>query len=417
MPRQINRLSARAVETLKKPGRHSDGGGLYLSVANDGRRRWTFLYRWKDDRSAKGSGGLKEMGLGALTAVSLAKARELAGRCRAELAGGIDPRKARDERIARTQPLPTFGKVADELVDAKEPGWRSAKHAAQWRYALKEHAAPLRAKLVDKITTDDVLEVLKPIWHSKSDTAKRLRARIENVLDAARSKAPFRFPPGWANPARWRGHLKNLLSAPKKLSRGHYRALPFTEVPGFVDRLRRRPSTTALALEFLILTAARTGEAIAASWSEIDLKAKIWTVPGERMKRGIEHRVPLSDRAIEILETMAKGARGEFVFPGTRANRPLSPAACTQQLRRMKVNSTVHGFRSAFRDWCGEATSFPREIAEGALSHVVGDETERSYRRGDALAKRRKLMEAWASYCTKSQGANVLKPKFGKARG
>jgi integrase len=193
--------------------------------------------------------------------------------------------------------------------------------------------------------------------------------------------------------------------------------LAFAEVPALIDRLRKRQTITALALEFLILTAARTGEAIGARWSELDLKAKVWTVPGGRMKRGLEHRVPLSDRVIEIHGTMAKVARGEFVFPGLRADRHLSPAACTQQLRRMKVNATVHGFRSSFRDWAGELTGFPREIAEAALSHLTGDQTEQSYRRADALAKRRKLMEAWASYCTKSQGANVLKPKFGKARG
>jgi integrase len=255
--------------------------------------------------------------------------------------------------------------------------------------------------------------VLKPIWLTKSETASRLRGRIETVLDAARAKG--HIPPGTANPARWRGHLDKLLARRQKLTRGHHPAMPFTEVPAFVEKLRERPAIAARALEFVILTAARSGEALGARWSEIDFESKVWTVPALRMKRGIEHRVPLVPRAIQIIEEAKKLARGDLVFPAFRADKPLSDMALTMLLRRMKVEgASVHGFRSSLRDWAGELTSFPREVAEAALAHAVGDETEQAYRRGDALAKRRKLMEAWANYCDKGPGANVIKPKFGK---
>lgn len=395
MARQVNRLSARAVATATKPGRHADGGGLYLVVDPSGAKRWAFLFR-RD-------GKLREMGLGGLTSVPLARARELAGECRAEVAAGRNPIEARKANRA----VPTFGAAADAYVKSKSPEWRNAKHAAQWTMTLTKYAAPLRSKPVNEIGTDDVLEVLRPIWRTKPETASRLRGRIEHVLDAARA-AGHRTG---ENPARWRGHLDKLLPKRQRLSRGHHAALPYPEVPAFVVELRKREAVAALALEYTTLTAARSGETLGARWPEIDLDAKVWTVPPERMKAGREHRVPLSGRALEILKQLAEVRTSEFVFPGQKRGRPLSVMALEMVLRRMKLeNVTVHGFRSSFRDWAGECTSFPREIAEAALAHTVGDQTERAYRRGDALEKRRKLMDAWASFLAAPKAAGTVVP-------
>jgi integrase len=409
MPREINKLSARAVATLKKPGRHSDGGGLYLAIDNDGetlRRRWVFLFRW--------GGKLKEMGLGGLSSVSLARAREIATECRSDVAEGVNPIEKRTKVRAAAQGVPTFGAWAEEFISGKEKGWRNKKHRQQWRNTLRDYAKPIRDKPVSEVATTDVLEVLQPIWQTKPETASRVRGRIETVLDAARVKYPEHFPAGWANPARWRGHLDKLLSKRRKLSRGHHPAMPFAEVPAFLGRLRERKAVAARVLEFIVLTVARSGEAIGARWPEIDGKSKVWTVPASRMKGDREHRVPLVPRAIEILEEMEKAKVGDFIFPGAKRGRPLSNMAADMLLRRMKAGDvTTHGFRSSFRDWAGELTTFPREVAEAALAHAVGDETELAYRRGDALAKRRKLMDAWASYIAKAPGGNVV--KFGKA--
>lgn len=399
MALSLNKLNARTVSAIVEAGRHSDGGGLYLVVdkvkKSDervvGAKRWVFLYR-RDGR-------LREMGLGGLTSVPLARARELAAEARANLQVGVDPIAAKQ---AAPEQVPTFGETADEFIEAMKPQFRNAKHIAQWDMTLKEYAKPLRSKAVNEITTADVLGVLKPIWQTKSETASRLRGRIERVLDAAKAKGHRTGE----NPALWRGHLANLLPKRNKLTRGHHAALPYADVPGFVGNLRKRESIAARALEFTILTAARSGETFGAKWAEIDLKAAVWTVPEERMKAFREHRVPLTPRAIEILTEMANFgiATDAFVFPGRKKRgrektAPLSATATEMVLRRMKVDVTTHGFRSSFRDWCGEVTTFPRELAEAALAHVVGDETERAYRRGDALAKRRKLMVAWANYC------------------
>jgi integrase len=260
--------------------------------------------------------------------------------------------------------------------------------------------------MVDEISTEDVLSVLKPIWSTKPEIASRVRGRIERVIDAAKAKGHRKDE----NPARWKGHLDQLLPKPKKLSRGHHAALPFTDIPVFVAKLRCQGSISAAALEFCILTAARTGEVINARWGEIDFEARVWTVPATRMKMKREHRVPLSDRSIGILESILESKTGDFVFPGQRRGRPLSSMALEMVLRRMKAGGiTVHGFRSSFRDWCGEATNFPRELAESSLAHVVGDATERAYRRGDALEKRRKLMAAWASFIEAKPGTNVVR--------
>jgi integrase len=271
---------------------------------------------------------------------------------------------------------------------------------------LETYCAPIRAKRVSEIRTDDVLGVLKPIWNSKPETASRLRGRIERVLDFAKAR-------GWRhgdNPALWRGHLRNLLPARQKLTRGHHAAMPHRDVPAFVGKLAGLEAMAARALEYLVLTAARSGEVLNAQWSEIDLDEVLWTIPAARMKAGKVHRVPLSGKALKLLKTLSETKASEFVFPGQRPKRPLSSSAMDMLMRRMKADQfTVHGFRSAFRDWVGDETQFPREIAEAALAHRVGDETERAYRRSDALDKRRKLMDAWAAFCNAPvTGAKVV---------
>jgi integrase len=395
MGREINRLSARGVAALAKPGRHADGGGLYLAVDKSGAKRWVFLFR-RDGR-------LREMGLGGLTSVPLVKARELGAAARAVLQAGGDPIEAKRIEAPR---VPTFGEAADAFIEAMSPQFRNAKHIDQWKMTLTEYAAPLRAKAVDAIATEDVLKVLQPLWLTKPETASRLRGRIERVLDAAKAKGHR----SGENPALWRGHLSNLLPKAKKLSRGHHAAMDYREVPAFVGELRRRQAVSARALEFTILTAARSGETFGATWAEIDLKAAVWTVPGARMKAGREHRVPLSSAALLILGEMAElgDDPASYVFPGAQRGRPLSVMAMEMILRRMKMEITTHGFRSSFRDWAGEVSPYPREVAEAALAHVVGDATERAYRRGDALEKRRLMMEAWAEYCQPEKAENVI---------
>jgi integrase len=398
--REINKLSARTVATLNAPGRHADGDGLYLVVDKGGAKRWVFLFRWRGPSHGAGAGKLREMGLGGANVVTLAQARDMAAKARADVKSGIDPIAAKK---AEAPKVVTFGDAADAFIEAMKPGFRNAKHIAQWEMTLKDYAATLRALPVDQVDTEAILKVLKPIWQTKNVTASRLRGRIERVLDAAAAKGQRTG----ANPARWRGHLVNLLSKKQKLVRGHHKALPYAELPAFMVELRTRPATAARALEFAILTAARSGEVYNATWGEIDRAGKVWTVPAGKMKAGREHRVPLTARAISILDEMAAVGidPADHVFPGTRRDpatkrfKPLSGMAMEMLLRRIEVDVTVHGFRSTFRDWCGEETEFPRELAEAALAHVVGDETERAYRRGDALAKRRKLMDAWDVYC------------------
>lgn len=397
MARPINKFSAKTVEAIKDPGRHSDGGGLYLKVLPDGRRQWVFMYRWH--------GKQKEMGLGAYAPVNIPKgvkvdfvslgdARQKATDARAAIAEGVDPMAARRAVVT----VPEFGVFADELIDQMAPGFRNEKHLAQWRMTLGDtYCKPIRKKAVNEIDTEDVLKILRPIWATKSETASRIRGRIEYVLDAAKAKG---FRSG-ENPAVWRGHLALLLPKRHKLARGNHAAMPYADVPAFMTALRKRVAVAARALEFTILTAARSGETFGATWAEIDMTAKVWTIPAKRMKAGRVHRVALSDAALSILTEMQKlGALpGQFVFPGAKKDKPLSNMAMDMTLRRMKSDVTVHGFRSSFRDWCGEVSNFPREVAEAALAHIVGDETERAYRRGDALEKRRELMQTWASFC------------------
>jgi integrase len=271
---------------------------------------------------------------------------------------------------------------------------------------METYAEPLRALPVDMVDTQAVLSVLHPLWQKLPETASRLRGQIEAVLDAARAKG--HIGRNEANPARWRGHLDKLLAKRQKLSGGHHAALPFRDVPAFIGQLRGRDATAALALEFTILTAARSGEVLGALWDEIDLKACVWTVPAASMKAGREHRVPLSTRALAIVKSIKAAKTGPFVFAGQRLGKGLSGMAMVMLLRRLEADVTVHGFRSSFRDWAGEMTAFPREIAEAALAHVAGDATERAYRRADALEKRRELMTAWANYCEPEKDENVI---------
>jgi integrase len=391
MAKQLHTLSARTVATLTKPGRHSDGGGLYLNVTATGARSWVFMW--------KVAGKRREMGLGSLRDVSLAKARQRAADARQKLADGLDPIATRDK-----PKVMNFGEAADALMASMSSSWRNEKHRAQWKMTLTVYCEPLRARSVAEIGTEDVLKVLQPLWTAKAETASRLRGRIERVFDFARARGQRTGE----NPARWRGHLDAILPKRAKLTRGHHKAMPFNEVPAFMAALREREGVAPRALEFAIQTAARSGEVLGARWSEFDLEARIWTVPGARMKAAREHRVPLSAQAVEILRQMEQGRLGEFVFPGMRSGRPLSVMALEMVLRRMKADVTVHGFRSAFRDWAGERTHFPREVAEAALAHLVGDAVERAYRRGDALEKRRKLMDAWAGFLHQQSRANVV---------
>jgi integrase len=387
-----SKLTARKVETAK-PGKYSDGGNLYLIVSETGSRKWVLRFTWR--------GKPKEMGLGGAASVSLADAREKAATARRQIAQGINPI---DERKLEGG-IPTFGELADDVRQSLSEGFRNEKHKAQWKSTLENYAAPLRARPVDTIGTDDVLAVLKPIWTTKAETASRVRGRIEKVLDAAKAKG-FRDS---ENPARWRGHLDHLLPRPSKLARGHHAAMPYEDIATFVAKLRKREASAALALELCILTAARSGEILGMQWSEIDLEKKIWTVPANRMKAAREHRVPLSPRAIAILRQLEKLKASEFVFPGQARNKPLSNMAMEMVLRRMKIeNATVHGFRSSFRDWAGNVSSFPREVAETALAHVIGDKAEQAYRRSDALEKRRKLMDQWAAYCSTPRTGKVV---------
>jgi integrase len=413
MAGELHKLSARFVQTCTKPGRHSDGGGLYLSIDPNGRRRWVLLYRYGGKR--------KEMGLGPAPTpdsrtdcVTLADARGKAEAARALLRSGTDPLEAK-----RKTDVPSFGEMCDRYIAAHEAAWKNPKHVRQWRQTLSMlrddagkltndgYCVKLRDRRVDAINVDDVLKTLKPIWTSKPETASRLRGRIEAVLDAAKV-AGFR---DGENPAQWRGHLALILPPPTKLKRGHHSAMGYGDVPSFVQRLRLVRGTGAFALEYLILTAARSGEVRGARWREINMKAKTWTVPAERMKAGEPHTVPLTDRAIAILESVAllrREADGDdaLIFPGT--NGALSDMTLTAAMRRLGVGEyTVHGFRSSFRDWAGDCTHFPREICEQALAHTIGNKAEVAYRRGTALERRRELMTAWGKYLEKKP-ANVV---------
>jgi integrase len=385
------KLTARGAATTKS-GRYGDGGGLYLVVSQSGARKWVYRFTY--------SGRVSETGLGSADTVTLAEARGRAHEARRLVDAGENPVVAKRQAAQKSAGIPTFGVVADALMAAKESEWRNQKHKAQWRASLTKFAEPLRALSVDKIDTAAVLAVLKPLWHAKPETASRLRGRIEAVLDAAKAQG---YRSG-ENPAAWRGHLAHLLPKRGKLSRGHHAAMDYQHIPVFVAQLRQCDTVAAMALEFCVLTAARSGEVYGARWSEIDMGAKVWILPAARMKSGREHRIPLSERALAILDKLSVVKTCDYVFSSPRAGKPLSHVAMAKVMRRLQFEGpTVHGFRSGFRDWCGEATHFPREVAEAALAHVVGDKAEQAYRRGDALEKRRTMMDAWAHWCARQE--------------
>ncbi|WP_312735427.1 phage integrase central domain-containing protein [Brevundimonas sp.] len=403
--RAINKLSARRVATLNTPGRHSDGNNLYLVIDPSGARRWAFIYRAKRS-GVPGAGKLREMGLGSIKGVDLKRARELAVEAHALLAAGVDPISARQSRRA----IPTFGEAADSWMADKAGELRSPKSLERWKRALTVHAAALRDIRVDGVTTEDVLAVLKPIWSVKAETAKMARGYIEQVLNAAKAQ-------GWRtgeNPARWAGHMDQLLPKVSRLQRGHHKAMAFEAIPGLISNLRERDATAARALEFLILTAGRSGEVREAVWSEIDLAAETWTIPAERMKAGRIHRVPLSNAAVAILEAMLAQKNGDysFIFPGQKANRPLSNMAFKKLMERLDIEDvTTHGFRSAFRDWAGDRSEHAPELAEHALAHSVGNQVAQAYRRRDALERRRAMMEDWAKHCGRGHASNDQPPE------
>jgi integrase len=396
------KLSAMKVAALSKPGRYSDAGhpNLYLFITPNGGKRWTFLYRLGGKR--------REMGLGSAGphGVGLKEARAKAAEARRLVAAGIDPLENRKAEDRAGRAVPTFGAFADDYIRSHRPKFKNEKHAAQWEMTLGDaYCRAIRSKPVNKIDTEAVLSVLKPIWTKVPETASRLRGRIENVLDAARALGHRDGP----NPAAWRGHLKSLLPARQKLTRGHHAALAYDAMPEFMAALRTREGLAARALEIAILTACRSGEVLGARWEEFDLDKAIWTIPGARMKAGLAHRVPLSGRALDILRSIPKLEGNPHVFPGLKPGKPLSGMSMEMTLRRMgRDDITAHGMRSAFRDWAAEKTSFPHHTAEHALAHRISDKAESAYRRGDELERRRLLMEAWATWCEPKDGNNVV---------
>jgi integrase len=382
-----------------KPGRHGDGDGLWLEVSTIGKRRWVFRFSFAKR--------VTELSLGPAATMTLAEARTAAHDARKLVAAGKNPgverRKAKEPSPAKQ----TFGQCAAELLQSKESQWKNAKHRQQWHMTLNTYCAPIWNAPVEAIDTEAVLAVLQPLWLLVPETAQRLRGRIEAVLDAARVRG--RVQRNEANPARWKGHLDKLLPRVQKLTRGHHAAMPYADVPAFLAALRNREAIAALALEFAILTAARTGEVLGSRWNEIDFDLKVWIIPATRMKAGREHRVPLAGRALAILGRLAEARTGEIVFPGQRAGKPLSNMSLEMVLRRMKIEgATVHGFRASFKDWASDETHFARETIEAALAHAIGDKAEQAYRRSDALEKRRTLMDAWAAYLVGDVVSNVI---------
>ncbi len=393
MARKLERLSVKAVAAKRLPGYYADGGGLYLQVSLVDTKSWIFRFTL--------SGKTRDMGLGPLHTIGLADARSAAADCRKLLLNNIDPIEARKQGRVRlaleAASSKTFDECAAAYIKSKRAGWKNAKHAEQWENTLETYASPVIGALpVQTVDTALVMRVLEPIWTSKQETATRVRGRVEAVINWATTRG---YRTG-DNPARWRGHLQNLLANLKSRYRvDHHAALPFDEIGGFMVALRAAEGIAARALEFLILTAARTGEVIDAKPAEFDLDAKVWRIPAERMKAGREHRVPLSPRAVEIVRESFK-QEGEYVFPGQDEGKPLSNMAMLQLLKRMdRTDITVHGFRSSFRDWAAERTSYPREVCEMALAHAVGNQVEAAYRRGDLFEKRRRLMLEWAKHC------------------
>lgn len=393
MAKQIEKLTTDFVKTAERPGMYPDGLGLYLQVSKWGTKSWLFRYT----RHYK----LRSLGLGPAHTITLLEARKRARQARQQLLDGIDPIDAKHAhrehaKLERARVM-TFRQAAEAYIEDNKAGWKNAKHGEQWKSTLERYAYPTIGDLpVAAVDTGLVTKILRPIWATKTETASRLRGRIENVL----SWATVQHYRTGDNPARWVGHLDKLLPKRSEVQKvEHHPALPYTAIGEFMVELRKQKNMAATALEFTILTAARTGEVIAARWDEIDLAEKLWTIPAARMKAKKEHRVPLSPRAVAILKELQK-AGGDFVFAGLKPDTHLSNMAMLNLLKRMEHGDlTVHGFRSTFRDWAAETTNYPHEVAEMALAHTVSDETERAYRRGDLFKKRIGIMRDWAAHC------------------
>lgn len=396
MPKKAKEMGPLAVSRLTEPGMHFVGGvaGLALQVLPTGGRTWVLRATVGNKR--------RDMGLGGFPDVTLAGAREAARQAREKIRAGVDPieegRAARSMLKAAQAAALTFQQCAERYIASKEPEWKNAKHAQQWTNTLTTYAYPaIGSLLVKDIGLPNVLAVLEPIWTTKTETASRVRSRMELVLDWATTRG---YREG-LNPARWRGHLDKQLPKPSKVAKTeHHTALPIDDMGAFMQQLRKIEGMGARALEFAILTACRSGEVRGATWSEIDLQAGMWKIPADRMKAGREHRVPLSAAAVKLLEALPRVGGTDVVFPGP-SGKPLSDMTLTAVLRRMKVDAVPHGFRSTFRDWAAERTHFPHEMAEMALAHTIGDKAEAAYRRGDMFEKRRRMMDEWARFIAK----------------
>jgi integrase len=401
MTRIYGKLSALGVKHLTARGLYADGGGLYLQIARNGSRSWILRYRL--------GGRRRYCGLGSLLSVTLAEARQRAAEARSVLMNGDDPitvkqgqRTATRLNAARAM---TFEKAAAQYIDSHRAGW-SPKSVGQWTGTLKQHVFPVIGALpVQEVDTSLVMKVIEPLWSTKTETATRVRGRIESILNWAATRG---FRKG-DNPARWDGHLENLLPAKAEVAKvKHFAAMPYATVPAFMVQLRRDTTSAARALEFAVLTVARSNEILKADWSEIDLGAKVWKVPASRMKAGREHKVPLSSAAVALLSALP-GPRAGIVFPGSKPGKPMNQMQLRRQLRGMgEADASVHGFRSAFTDWAHEKSAFATEVIEMSLAHTVGNAVQRAYRRTDLFDRRRALMSAWADFCAgKERGATV----------
>ena len=390
MAQTLFRLNAKTVASIKQPGRHADGGNLYLSVSPSGAKSWTFFYKFEKRT--------REMGLGSLNAITLAEAREKAQAARRDLANGIDPlERKKSERLKPA--TKTFGEVAEDYIQAHKSDWKNDKHQDQWRSSLMQHAASIWKMPVNEVDTPHVVAALDPIWLSISETARRVRGRIETVLDAAKAKGLR----SGENPARWRGHLEMHL-AKKRKKAGNFASMDYRDIPAFMAELRKQEGIGPRALEFLILNANRTSEVAEAPWSEFSQTEPHWTIAAARMKVEKDYTIPYSRRSREILDEM-HGMDTTYVFPGTKrrkdgSSRPISTGTMASVLKRMGItDATVHGFRATFRTWAADETDHPRDVCEAALAHTISDKVEAAYNRAELLRKRNALLQDWADYC------------------
>ena len=394
----MGKLTTKGVQKLvreSKPGLTNDGDGLYLKIGKGGGASWIYRFRW--------SGKLRDMGLGSYADTSLSEAREIASEQRKLVKQGIDPLSAREQKADTEAGPVTFTHCAARYIQSHRRSWRNAKHARQWVSTLKTYVRPVIGNLpVEEVTTQDILKILTPIWTAKNETAKRVQGRIENVLDFAAAHE-YRDP---VNPARWRGHLDKLLAKPSRIQKvNHHPAMPYEQVAAFMNSIQHYNSMSSKALQFLILTATRTSEVLNAEWHEIDIAKSTWQIPATRMKANREHRVPLSSQAVDLLLTLPRMKGNNHIFPGMKTGRPLSNMSLLQFMRGLGYGPNgeqgyfvPHGFRSSFRDWTGEVTSYPRDVAEMALAHAIENKVEAAYRRGDLFEKRRAMMQEWADY-------------------